>query len=146
VAITRNGRWASADNTVVTVDEEGIVTAEALGSTTVTVTCGGLDASQEVAVVKVAGIRIVDPLAGGLLLEGEVRQLELYRRFSDGELDDEDIAGQASWSITAGSSIANIDDSGQLTMASSFIGYGADAIRVRAQFNGDEVEVELPIR
>jgi hypothetical protein len=155
VDITRNGRWRSEDSSVATVDEEGVVSAVAVGNTTVVVACGGLEATLKVSVVAVDGIEIVDPFAGEPLVEEEVRQLALYRTFSDGELDDEDIASEASWSVTAGSSIASIDATGQLTMASDFSGYIADAIRsgyiadairVQAAFEDNQVEIELPIR
>ena len=90
-------------------------------------------------------IVIVDPEPDLELVEGETRQLELYKTYSNDDVDTEDIADEASWSIVQGQSIANIDEDGELTMSDNFSGYNSDEIRVEAEYLEFTDEIELPI-
>ncbi|MDE6865207.1 MAG: Ig-like domain-containing protein, partial [Alistipes sp.] len=63
--------YASSDETVATVGTDGVVTAVALGTATITVTVDGQSASFELTVTKVPvkSVTLSDDLAGGISLE-----------------------------------------------------------------------------
>ena len=144
VDITENSSWSIDDPEVATLEQETI-TAVALGSTELTVQCGGLSELVTVDVIEFDDIVIVDPEPDLELVEGETRQMELYKTYSNEDVDTEDIADQANWSIVAGQSVANIDEDGELTMSNNFSGYNADEIRIEAEYQDFTDEIELPI-
>ncbi|MEM6485937.1 MAG: hypothetical protein AAF662_13260 [Pseudomonadota bacterium] len=142
--ITGNSSWSSSATNVAMVDA-GLVTAVALGTSVVSVSCGGLVSEINVDVVEVDDIAIVNPEPELILSEGDTLQLELYRTFSNEELDTVNIASEATWSITAGAAIAAVDGNGLITMVEDFFGFPGETIRVQASFENFTDEEEISI-
>ena len=71
--------------------------------------------------------------------------MELYLSYSDGELESENIAPEATWSVTSGSAIASIDGEGVLTMSDDFSSYSASGIRIKAEYEDYSEELEIAI-
>lgn len=144
VDITANSTWISSETDVATVSE-GVVRAVALGTSVVTASCGGLVSEIAVDVVEIDGIAIVNPRPNLSLGEGDTLQLELYQTFSNEERDDEDIASEATWSVTEGAAVASVDSDGLITMVDNFAGFTGDSIRIEASFEGFTDSTEITI-
>jgi hypothetical protein len=144
IDITDNSSWASSAPEVATV-QEGLVTGVALGTSVVSVSCGGLVSEITVDVVEVDDIVIVNPEPDLALSEGDSLQLELYRSFSNEDRDTTNIANEATWSITDGSAIATIDGNGLISMAADFTGFIGDSIRIQATFEGFSNALEIDL-
>lgn len=142
--ITQNSSWTIEDPEVASLEQETI-TAVALGSTQLSVDCGGLSQLVTVNVIEFDNIVIVDPEPDLKLVEGESRQLELYKTYSNEDVDTENIADQATWTIVKGQSIANIDANGLLTMLNNFSTYDSDEIRIEADYVDFTDEIEILI-
>lgn len=142
--ITQNSSWTIEDPEVASLEQETI-TAVALGSTQLSVDCGGLSQLVTVNVIEFDNIVIVDPEPDLKLVEGESRQLELYKTYSNEDVDTENIADQATWAIVKGQSIANIDANGLLTMLNNFSTYDSDEIRIEADYVDFTDEIEILI-
>lgn len=145
IDISKNSAWAIDDLDVASLDQE-IVTGVALGSTTLSVVCGGLSKNIIVDVVEFDDIGIVDPKPELDLVEGETRELELYRKFSNEDVDTENVASEAQWRVVKGDSIADVDGDGVLTMSDDFSAYDSDEIRIEAELDGflDETGMRIP--
>jgi hypothetical protein len=143
--ISENSHWTVDDSDIASLDQQ-TVTGLALGSTQLWVVCGGLSTSVTVDVIEYDDIAIVDPEPDLDLVEGETRQLELYKTYSNEDVDSEDVADQATWSMVQGESIADIDETGRVTMSNDFSRYDSDRIRIEAEYDdfSDEIEITIP--
>lgn len=144
VDVSENSTWTVDDPETATLDQQ-VVTGLKLGSTTLEVSCGGLAQVVVVDVVEFDDILIVDPKPDLGLVEGEERSLELYKTLSNDDVDAENVADEAKWSIVKGDSIADIDESGVLTMSDDFSSYDSDEIRIEAELDDffDEIEITI---
>ncbi len=102
--------WASADETVVTVDSGGLVTAAGEGTTRVTATSGEASAFAAVTVMQVVGSVVVTPAADTLLVGDTLRLVpEAF------DVNAHPVAGAAfSWS-SSDPAVATVDTAGLLT-------------------------------
>jgi uncharacterized protein YjdB len=111
-ATNRGAAWASSDLGVASVDQNGVVTARALGMTTITVTTddGGFTAACNVTVANIAV-----PVSSVTLSETE---LELFigegKQLSGGILPANATNRSAAWS-SSDESVATVDQSGNVT-------------------------------
>lgn len=144
IDISQNSAWTIEDLNIAS-GSKGAVTGVALGSTTLTVACGGLLESVIVDVVEFDGIIIVDPKPDQDLIEGEVLALELYKTLSNEDVDAENIASEAEWRVVRGASIAEVDADGVLTMSDDFSEYDFDEILIEAEYEDFSDEIEIPI-
>lgn len=136
--------WRALPQTVATVSAEGVVTAAGTGEAVISGTCGDLTSNVTVSVLDVTGILIKDPLTTKLR-PGEVRALELIEVLSDGTETTEDLAENDSviWEITDGTEVATIDEDGVLTMKDSFGNFTGSFIRVTADYQQFDDEIEI---
>ena len=103
--------WSSADESVVTVDESGLVTAVANGTASVTAASGGQSASAMVTVEQVVAEVVMSPAADTLFALGDTVRLAAEARDANGH----PVAGaELTWS-SADESVVTVDESGLVT-------------------------------
>jgi co-chaperonin GroES (HSP10) len=136
--------WRALPQTVAMVSAEGVITAAGTGDAIITGTCGDLTQTVTVSVLDVEGIRIKDPLTTKLR-PGEVRALGLVEVLSDGTETTEDLADNDSviWEIIVGTEVATIDEDGVLTIKDSFGNFAGSFIRITADYQQFEDEIEI---
>ena len=103
--------WASADETVATVDAGGLVTAVANGTATITATSGSLSGTGTVMVEQAAAAVTVAPDSVHLIVSGETAQLTAEVSDANGNMID---GATVSWA-SADEAVAAVDASGLVT-------------------------------
>ncbi len=139
--LTAVASWVSADPSIVSVsdqlDAEGLLTAHAVGSTTVRATVGGFESPPIQVEVTEAFLESLTVQPTQVTVEaGTTLQLGASARFSDGSTSD--ASGQVRW-ITDDGTVAQLDARGLLTAA------GAGATNIRAQWN-DITSADVPVQ
>jgi alpha-tubulin suppressor-like RCC1 family protein len=102
--------WTTADGSVATVDQNGVVTAVGVGATTLTVTSRGVSDTAGIRVRQVTHTVSVTP-AVGAALEGETVQYSAVARDSAGVVIPD---AQFTWSVTD-QAVASVDQNGLAT-------------------------------
>lgn len=119
-ALDRDVTWSSSEETVATVDSEGVVTAEAAGTAEITATSEDASGSASIRVlVPVASVDVESP-AEGLVVGGTV-QLDATARAADGSALDRIVE----WS-SSDEAVATVDVDGLVT------GVGAGEVVITA--------------
>ncbi len=103
--------WASGDEAVATVDADGLVTAVANGTATITATSGSLSGTGTVAVEQEAAAVTVAPDAVHLIVAGETAQLTAEVTDANGNVID---GASVSWA-SADEAVATVDANGLVT-------------------------------
>ena len=110
-ATNKNLTWSSSDPLVATVDSIGMVTAESLGETTITVstTDGNKTDSCDVTVTEPIQTLLADPSTMNLSIDQQSDPITLIATYTDGSI--EDVTASATWT-SKDPSVATVDTAG----------------------------------
>ncbi|MEE8471227.1 MAG: Ig-like domain-containing protein, partial [Dehalococcoidia bacterium] len=115
--ITGNVTWSSSDTIVATIDESGLVTAEAEGTAEITATLDGTTSDSAILYVIVAPTRVLISIEiapeSAAVLVSETQQFTAMGTYSDGSTAD--ITDDVNWS-SSDVTVAVIDDAGLATV------------------------------
>lgn len=109
--LTSAVQWSSSKLTVLSIDSQGMATANALGTATVTATSGTVSATNQLQVGPPIIMSVAVLPATSFLYVGGSEQLTALGKFSDGSI--RDMSTSVSWS-SADSTIARVSDQGLL--------------------------------
>lgn len=112
--LTSSVQWSSSELTVLSIDSQGMATANALGTVTVTATSGTVSATNQLQVGPPTVMSFTVLPTTSFLYVGGSEQLSAMATFSDGSI--QDMTTSVSWS-SADSTIASISDQGMLLAA-----------------------------
>ncbi len=131
-ALERDVGWASSDDAVATVDDEGLVTGMAEGSATVTATSEGVEGTAAITVQNtVASVVVTTPVLG-VVSGGTVQMSGKALDAGDNELQGETLA----WS-SSDESVATVDGDGLVTTLAP------GAVTITASVDGIEGTADL---
>ncbi len=100
--------WTSSDESIATVDQDGKVTAQALGNATITARCGEATAECMITVIETPATGIVVMPDAVELLPGQTTELTAT-------LEPEDVTDQGVVWSSSNTDIATVDESGKVT-------------------------------
>ena len=136
VDVSANVAWSSASSAVASIDNNGLLTTNTLGTAIITASCGGFSRNTVISVLNAVDVNIVVPDPNPQV-PGEVLQLQLYEVLSDSTEDrSTDLAANDNtlWTISTGSEVARIDANGEITFADSFAGFNGNFITVEVTY------------
>ena len=110
--ITNSATWSSAQSGIATVSATGVVTAQAVGSATITAASASVSGSATLTVSPAVLVAIAVSPQSLSVPKGRTQQLNAIATFSDGT--QQDITNSATWS-SASSSIATVSATGVVT-------------------------------
>lgn len=112
-ALDRSVTWSSSDESVATVDENGLVTATGAGDATITATSGGVHGTATVTVTDPATTVEVDPTSATLTVGATVQITATVKALSGSVL-----SSTVTWS-SSDQAVATVDGNGLVTAVAS---------------------------
>jgi len=131
VDLTSSVGWSSSDQTVATIDNNGVLTALKVGVTTVTATTGSFTATSAVTVTTISLQSLYLLPGSGSIAAGELQQFSAYGIYSDNS--QQDLTAVVAWSssntsvATVQAGLAQSHISGSSTISASYNGLSANA-------------------
>lgn len=109
-ALERPVTWSSSDEAVATVDGDGLVTVQGVGTATITAMSGGVSGTAEITVTDAVAIVVVtDPVLG--LIQGTTHQLGVTATTAGGS----DVPNPAATWSSSDETVATVDANGLVT-------------------------------
>ena len=146
--VTADVKWTSADNSIATIDSDGVATAISAGNDIIVASWSGRT-SQPITLTVIALYSIsIAPISLSNLTVGSVQQFMATGTYSDGSKVD--ITSQANWTISD-SSIAIVSSSGLVTssgegntyITASLFGVTSASINIKTLSVLDSVQIYL---
>ena len=130
-AVSSPAEWTSSDESVATVNSAGVVTAIALGTTTISVSVAGVTGATKITVVGASLVSIGVTPAAPTVVKGLTKQFTAMGSYSDGTLLD--LTNQVTWASNS-SLVAAISNAGGSRGLAAASGVGSTSIS--ATYNG----------